>query len=246
MDASQPGSSAPPSRSENLASIADEAESGGLRAAVLGINDGLVTNLSLILGVSGASANAEFVKLAGLASLVAGACSMAVGEYVSMQAQVELLQRVLKSVRSAFNDDTARATGLGAAFAREGLSPKIAAEAADDLAHDDDKSAQLYSRAVLGINPDDLGSPWVAAAASLLTFAVGAVVPLLPWYFLPPATASAVSIGVSVASAFIIGALLGSRTDGRVLQGGIRQVIVIVLAAGVTYGVGRLLHVSVQ
>jgi len=231
---------------DSLATVADQAQSGGIRAAVLGINDGLVTNVSLILGVAGGAANPEFVKLAGLASLVAGACSMAVGEFVSMQAQVDLLQRVLKPVRSAFKNDAKRASGLSLAFEKEGLSKETAAEAARDMGTDQDRAVQFYSRTVLGVNPSELGSPWTAAGASLVTFAIGALVPLVPWYFLAPSAATTASITLSAVAAFIIGALLGHYTDGRILRGGLRQTIVIALAAGVTYGVGHLFHVNVQ
>jgi vacuolar iron transporter family protein len=224
----------------NLATATDEAQSGGIRAAVLGINDGLVTNISLILGVAGGTADASVVKLAGIASLVAGACSMAVGEFVSMQAQVQLLQRVLGSVRNAFAEDDERVAGLKRVFAKEGLSERVAAEAAVELGNDCDKSVDLFARVVLGINPGELGSPWVAAFASLFTFAIGAFAPLIPWYFFDAARAAEISTGGSVIAAFVIGALLGYHTDRRWLRGGVRQIIVIALAASITYGAGRL------
>jgi vacuolar iron transporter family protein len=229
----------------NLNAATDEAQSGGIRAAVLGINDGLVTNLALILGVAGGTTDVTFVKLAGLASLVAGACSMAVGEYVSMQAQVGLLQRVLSSVRRTFADEGERLDGLKRAFACEGLSAGVAATAAHDLGDDRDRAVDLFSRVVLGINPGELGSPWIAALASLVTFAIGALVPLVPWYVFDAPRATSISIALSLVCAFAIGALLGYHTDRRWLSGGIRQIFVIVLAAAITYGAGRLFHVSV-
>lgn len=227
-----------------LAAQTGEAQSGGIRAAVLGINDGLVTNVSLILGVAGGTADPAIVKLAGMASLVAGACSMAVGEYVSMQAQVDLLRHVLKNVSDAFVSQDECVAGLETAFEREGLSKDMAAAAARDLGSDRPKSLELYSRVVLGINPSELGSPWTAAVASLVTFAIGAFVPLIPWLVTGPANAVRASIGGSVAAAFVIGALLGYHTDRRWLRGGLRQVVVITLAAGITYAAGRLFHVS--
>lgn len=230
----------------NLSAVTDEAQSGGVRAAVLGINDGLVTNVALILGVAGGSTNAEIVKLAGLASLVAGACSMAVGEYVSMQAQVDLLQRVLRSVRAAFADPAERETALRHAFEHEGLSSTVAAQAARDLDHGEEPAVALYSRAVLGINPAELGSPWIAALASFVTFALGAFIPLAPWLFLPHARATVVSLAISVATALLIGAFLGYYTDRRIVRGALRQMVVILFAAGITYAVGRLFHVDVH
>ena len=227
-----------------LASVTDEAQSGGIRAAVLGINDGLVTNVSLILGVAGATADVNVIKLAGLASLVAGACSMAVGEYVSMQAQVQLLQRVLSSVRRAFENDGERIAGLKRAFACEGLSESVAAVAAGDLGDDCDRATELYSRAVLGINPGELGSPWVAAFASLFTFAAGAFIPLVPWYFVADSRAAYVSLAFSFAAATVIGGLLGYHTDRRWFYGAARQVIVVAIASAITYGAGRLFNVG--
>lgn len=228
-----------------LASVTDEAQSGGIRAAVLGVNDGLVTNVSLILGVAGGTTDVAIIKLAGLASLVAGACSMAVGEYVSMQAQVQLLQRVLASVRRAFENEDERISALQRAFVCEGLSEKAACAAAEDLGDNHEQSVALYSRAVLGINPAELGSPWVAAFASLLAFAAGAVVPLIPWYVLPGGRAGYAALGFALAASFAVGALLGYHTDRRWLYGGARQVVVVALASGITYGVGRLFHVAV-
>ncbi len=228
-----------------LNTVTDEAQSGGIRAAVLGINDGLVTNLALILGVAGGMADVGLVKLAGMASLVAGACSMAVGEWVSMQAQVDLLRRVLARVRRSFENEDERQASLERAFALEGLSKNVASTAAADLGEDHHRSVELFSRVVLGINPDELGSPWVAAFASLVTFAIGALVPLVPWYLFDPTRATEVSIVLSVVAAFAIGALLGYHTDRRWLVGGLRQVLVISLAAAITYGAGRLFHVSV-
>ncbi len=229
----------------DFSSTVDEAQSGGIRAAVLGINDGLVTNLALMLGVAGGSSDASIVKLAGLASLVAGACSMAVGEYVSMQAQVELLNRVLRSVRDAFRDEGRRAVALRDAFSHAGLSNDAASRGARDFDGNEDASVDLYAKVVLGINPSELGSPWIAAIASLFTFAAGAFVPLVPWYVVAAAPATIWSIALSGAAACVVGGILGYHTDRNWLRGAIRQAIVIGLAAGITYGVGRLFRVTV-
>ena len=132
------------------------------------------------------------------------------------------------------------------AFERQGLSSEVAATAARGLAADNERAVQLYARTVLGINPGELGSPPIAAAASLVTFGFGALVPLVPWYLSAPPVATFVSLVLSVAAAFIIGAFLGHFTNGSILRGGIRQTIVIAIAAGVTYAAGRLFHVVVQ
>ena len=158
-------------------------QSGAARAAVLGINDGLVTNISLILGVVGATASADVVQLAGLASLVAGAGSMAVGEYVSMRAQVELLERLLTEEREAIRADPERERAiLQATLRRHGFDQVTSSAATKDLFRDPERALTVYSRAVLGVNPDELGSPWTSAVSSLLTFAFGALVPLVPWF----------------------------------------------------------------
>src|SRR6266446_974455 len=158
-------------------------ESGAARAAVLGINDGLVTNTALILGVVGATDVIGVVQLTGLASLVAGACSMAAGEYVSMRAQVELLERLLEDERRAMiaAPERERAVIRGA-LEKHGFDPVITEQATRGLANNIDRALDVYSRVVLGVNPDELGSPRAAALTSAIAFATGALIPLVPWY----------------------------------------------------------------
>ncbi|MFL5374594.1 MAG: VIT1/CCC1 transporter family protein, partial [Myxococcales bacterium] len=156
---------------------------GTARAAVLGVSDGLVTNVSLILGISAAEAAPGFVRLAGFASLAAGAFSMAVGEYVSMRAQVELLERLLleETEKLRQNPEAVRAE-LEDFIAAAGVSRKTAHEAVRQLCRDKRHVLGTYARSI-GLNPDELGSPWAAALSSLVTFAGGALVPLVPWFF---------------------------------------------------------------
>src|SRR5882672_4511021 len=155
-------------------------ESGAARAAVLGINDGLVTNTALILGVVGATDAGGVVQLAGFASLVAGACSMAVGEYVSMRAQVELLERLLNDERQAMQADPERERAvIRDTLEQHGFEPETAERASRELARNVDRALAVYSRAVLGVNPDELGSPWAAALSSFVAFAAGALIPLV-------------------------------------------------------------------
>src|SRR4029453_5126871 len=162
--------------------LAVSVQSGTARAAVLGINDGLVTNIALILGVVGASADPSVVRLPGVASLVAGACSMAVGEYISMRAQVELLERLLTEEREALARNPDRqAAILREVLLRNGLDPKAAEAICSQASRDPQQALSIYSRAVLGVNPAELGSPWASALSSLVTFAAGAFVPLAPW-----------------------------------------------------------------
>jgi vacuolar iron transporter family protein len=228
----------------SLANRAEEAHSGGIRAAVLGVNDGLSTNIALILGVAGASADPALVKIAGVASLVAGACSMAVGEFISMTTQVELFERVMREVRATMTASPEKGVSMvGDALVRFGLDEGAARRAADELRGQDERMVRLYAATAFGIASDGMGSPWFAAIASLVTFAIGAAVPLLPWFLLSSAAAG-VSIAAGIAAAFVVGAFLGNYTDGRWFRGGVRQVAFIALASGITYGVGRLFRVA--
>jgi VIT1/CCC1 family predicted Fe2+/Mn2+ transporter len=219
-------------------------ESGAARAAVLGINDGLVTNTSLILGVVGAASAESVVQLAGFASLVAGACSMAVGEYISMRAQEELLTRLLDDERKAMQEDPGREREvIRVTLEEHGFKPATAAEATKDLARNPDQALGVYARAVLGVNPDELGSPWVAALSSFVAFAVGALVPLLPWFFAGRSVALGVSLTLSGVTALCIGGALGYLSNGRVVRLALRQLFIAALASAVTYFVGRLFGV---
>jgi VIT1/CCC1 family predicted Fe2+/Mn2+ transporter len=230
-----------------IEALALEAQSGGMRAAVLGISDGISTNIALILGVAGANPDPAVVKIAGIASLLAGAFSMAVGEYISMQTQVDLLERVIRDLRTLLERNVQSAQRLIAqALARHGIDEKNAAEAAEHLTGDPTHAIGAYASIGLGINERELGSPWIAASASLVTFAVGAFLPLLPWFFLPVNASTIVSLAIGGAAAFVVGALLAARTNGRWLLGGLRQVGFILLASGITFGVGRLFRVALS
>jgi vacuolar iron transporter family protein len=234
-----------PEHSHDSRERAADVQRGTARAAVLGVSDGLVTNVALILGVSAAEATPAFVRLAGLASLVAGACSMAIGEYVSMRAQVELLERLLleEAQHLQRNPSGARAE-LETFIIRAGVSPRTAHTAARELARDPKHALATYARSI-GLNPDELGSPWAAAGSSLLTFAAGAMAPLLPWFFVGGRTAQLASVAVAGASALAIGTVL-ARLGGRPwLWPALRQLLVIAVAAAATVLVGRLFHVQV-
>jgi vacuolar iron transporter family protein len=224
---------------------AAEVQRGTARAAVLGVSDGLVTNVALILGVSAANVSPGFVRLAGLASLVAGACSMAVGEYVSMRAQVELLERLLLEEAKHLQRNPAGARAeLEEFIARAGVSRQTAHTAARELARDPKHALATYARSI-GLNPDELGSPWAAAGSSLLTFAGGALAPLLPWYFTAGRPAQLASVAVAAVFALTIGAFLGRLSGRPRIWPALRQLLVIAIAASATVLVGRLFHVPV-
>jgi len=222
-----------------------QVQSGAARAVVLGINDGLVTNTALILGVVGATDATGLVRLAGLASLVAGACSMAAGEYVSMRAQVELLERLLEEERQAMAQDPARERAvIRGTLERSGFTPAIAERVSQDLANEPARALGVYSRAVLGVNPDELGSPWTTALSSLVAFATGALIPLLPWYLAPRPIALAASLTLSGLAAVGVGGTLGYLSNGRVAASALRQLLVVALASAVTFVIGELLGIA--
>src|SRR5262249_50884495 len=165
---------------------------------------GLVTNVSMILGVAGAQDSGKFVLLAGLASLVAGAVSMAVGEYVSMSAQVELLERLLGEYRRHLEKQPEEAREELEEFIRQGgVRQATAHNASEQIALVPDRALAVYARS-LGLDPDELGSPWKAALTSLGTFAAGALVPLLPWFVWSGTRAAVASIVLGAVAALVI------------------------------------------
>jgi VIT1/CCC1 family predicted Fe2+/Mn2+ transporter len=220
-------------------------QSGATRAAVLGISDGLVTNVSLILGVAGAQASGNIVLLAGMASLVAGAASMAVGEYVSMAAQVELLERLLSEFRQHLRDNPEHARAdLEQFIRRGGVLPATAMNASKQISLVPDRALAVYARS-LGLDPEELGSPWRSALTSLVTFAAGAAVPLAPWFFRSGTTAAVASLALGALAALVVGGALGYLGGRRVIWSAARQIVALALAAGATWGAGRLFNVTV-
>lgn len=220
-------------------------QSGGARAAVFGISDGLVTNVSLILGVAGAHPAGGIVRLSGLAGLVAGAFSMAAGEFISMQAQRELLERELEVERQALAESPAAERGeLVAIYERRGLAPPFARQLADMMMRDPKTALETHAREELGINPTSLGSPVVAALSSFATFALGALLPLVPWLLTHGNGALVASIVIGAAAAITVGALLGALTGRSVAKSAGRQLLVAAVAAAVTYGIGRAVGAS--
>jgi VIT1/CCC1 family predicted Fe2+/Mn2+ transporter len=218
-----------------------DVQGGAWRAGVFGISDGLLTNISLILGVAGATPAPGLVRLAGLAGLVAGALSMAAGEYVSMSAQSELIRRELAVEREALRsnpEDEHRE--LVAVYMRRGVSREIAESVAAALMRDPEVALEVHSREELGVDPANTGSPWGAAASSLLTFAVGAIIPLIPWFFLAGWTAVVVSIVLGALGVATVGAAVGYLSDRSMVRAALRQLVIAGVAAGVTFGIGRL------
>jgi vacuolar iron transporter family protein len=221
--------------------------SGTLRAVIFGVSDGLVSNLSLVMGVAGAAAGQpSFILLAGVAGLLAGASSMAAGEYISMQSQRELFQRQIALERAELEAmPEEEEAELAALYRAKGFTREEARAIAHRLFQDPDKALDTLVREELGLDPDELGSPWGAATGSFLAFAVGAAIPVIPYVFLEGTLAFTLSLGGSLVAAFGVGAGVSLLTGRSTLFSGLRQVAIGALAAGVTYMVGSLIGVAV-
>ena len=220
-------------------------QSGTLRATVFGINDGLVSNLALVMGFAGATTQNDLIVLAGIAGLLAGAFSMAAGEYVSMQSQKELFERQIELEREElrFMPQKEREE-LAAVYRAKGLSEDEAAMVAARLMQDPEHALDTKIREELGLDPDELGSPWGAAIYSFLAFGLGAVIPLAPFLLITGLPAIVISVGLALTALFIVGALVSLLTGRSLLFSGIRQVSIGGAAALVTYIVGSLIGVS--
>lgn len=222
-----------------------DVQGGVARASVFGVSDGLVSNVSLILGVAGANVDASFVRLAGIAGLIAGAVSMAAGEYVSMRAQQELFERELDNERHEIehNPGTELAE-LVQLYRDRGLSDSTALEVATQLMSSPEQALEAHAREELGVAPDALGSPVAASVGSFLSFCVGAVVPLLPWFFTDGTTAVALSLVLSMVAAGAVGVALASFTGRSMWKSAGRQVLIAAVAASVTFAVGSIVGVQ--
>ena len=222
-------------------------QSGTLRAVIFGVSDGLVSNTSLVMGIAGASSgNSNFVLLAGIAGLIAGSFSMAAGEYISMQSQRELYERQIALERAeleAMPDE--EEAELATIFRAKGFTAEEAKTVAARLFQDPEHALDTLLREELGIDPDQLGSPWGAAFGSLVAFAAGAVVPVVPFLFGRGLTTVLVSVGLSLVAMFAVGVGVSLLTGRSALFSGARQVGIGILAAGVTFLVGRIIGVTV-
>jgi VIT1/CCC1 family predicted Fe2+/Mn2+ transporter len=213
---------------------------GGARAAIFGVSDGLVTNVSLVLGIAGANPGGSIVRLAGVAGLVAGSFSMAAGEYLSMSAQRELMQRELEVERRALRrSPEGEANELRSMYVRRGIDPGVAQDMVNEVMQDPELALETHAREELGINTEQLGSPVQAALASFVTFALGALVPLLPWLFGRGNGALVASVVLAGIASIGVGMLLAVFTERPFLRSALRQLAVTAVAAAVTYGVGK-------
>lgn len=222
------------------------AQSGTLRAAVFGVNDGLVSNLSLVMGIAGANAESNFVLLAGVAGLLAGAFSMGAGEYVSMRVQREVFEKLIAVEKSEqANLPEEERIELQAIYERKGIPPDQAERLSQTVMADEKLALETHVREELGLNPDELGSPWGAATSSFFSFVGGAIIPVLPYIFSSGATAFVLSIALSGFGLLAVGAALSFVTGKSLIFSGLRMLLIGAAAAAVTYFVGYLLGVSI-
>jgi len=219
-----------------------------LRAAVLGANDGLVSNLSLVMGVAGAAMNERTILIAGIAGLIAGAGSMALGEWLSVQSSRELYRNQLETeeeeLRTAPEEEEEE---LALIYQARGLGEEQARAFAASMMSNADTALETLAREELGIDPEELGgSAWEAAITSFLLFALGAIVPVLPFFFAGGDTAAMLSVVFSMGALFLVGAAITLFTGRPVLFSGLRQVIFGLAAAALTFGIGRLVGVALE
>ena len=220
---------------------------GGLRAAVFGVNDGLVSNVSLVLGVAGAGAASGYVLTAGVAGLLAGALSMAAGEYVSVRSQREMYEYQIALEREELAEyPEEEAEELALIYQARGVALDQAREVSRALLANPQAALDVLAREELGLNPDDLGSPWQAAASSFVAFALGAAVPLVPFLGgLSGAHAIGTAVVITLIGLFAVGLGLSLFTGRAALRSALRMVLIGGGAGAVSYLVGHAVGVAI-
>jgi len=218
---------------------------GNLRAAVFGVNDGLISNASLILGVAGANAELSTILLTGTAGLVAGAFSMAAGEYVSVRSQREMYEYQIGLERDELAEyPDEEALELALIYEARGVKRDEALRMSKQIIADPERALDTLAREELGLNPEDLGSPWGAALSSFVSFGAGGLIPLLPFLFGPGKSSLPAVIVVTALALFAVGATLSLFTGRNAWLSGARMLAIGATAGGVTYLIGRQLGVS--
>lgn len=223
-----------------------DVQGGAARAAVFGVSDGLVSNVALILGVAAAAESASSVVISGVSGLLAGAASMAAGEYVSMKAQNELIERELRIERESLETNPRdEMRELQAIYKSRGLDDAQAFELAEAVHEDPDVALEVHAREELGVDPDDVGDPVGAAVSSFLAFAVGAVIPLIPWFFAEGTAAMIASTIAGLLSAALVGVVLAVFTERSPARTALRQVSWAAGACLITFAIGSLLGTTI-
>lgn len=222
-------------------------EGGTLRAAVLGVNDGLVSNFSLVMGVAGGTGDAQFIVLAGVAGLLAGAFSMAAGEYISMRSQKDVYENIVRLERAELELWPEREQDeLAGFFEDKGLSPEESKSIAAHISQDPEMALDTHLKEEFGLNREDLGSPWGAALASMVAFTLGALVPVFPFFFGDSGPIFAISAVLSGLALVTVGAGLAWMSGVNTLWGGARMLLVGGAAAAVTFGVGTAIGETIS
>jgi VIT1/CCC1 family predicted Fe2+/Mn2+ transporter len=220
---------------------------GALRAAVFGVNDGLVSNFSLVMGVAGGTSNKSIVLLAGIAGLVAGAFSMASGEWVSVRSQRELYEnelRIEEQELSAFPEEEREELEL--IYQAKGIERAEAKELVANIMARPDVALDTLAREELGLDPRTLASPWVAAGSSFAAFATGAFLPVVPFIFGGGVAAVVVSALLSVLTLFGVGAAISVFTGRHAGRSGARMAVIGAFVAAITFLIGKLVGVGVN
>lgn len=218
-----------------------------LRAAVLGGNDGLVSNFSLVMGIAGATNGRQEVLLAGIAGLLAGALSMALGEWISVKSSQELYENQMQlEMEELESNPEGEEHELALIYQSKGIPAEQSRQMAADVMMNKDTAHEILVKEELGINPEELkGSAMEAALTSFFLFAIGAIIPVIPFFFLGGLKAIVISTSLSALGLFLIGSAITLFTGRSVLFSGFRQVIFGLLAAAITFGIGKLIGVSV-
>lgn len=219
---------------------------GSVRAAVLGINDGLVSNFSLVMGVAGGTDRPELVLLAGVAGLLAGAFSMAAGEYISMRSQKDIYEHQIMIEEAELRDfPEEEEEELVLIYRAKGLSEEDSRNIAGQIMSNPSAALDTMAREELGLDPTQLGSPWGAAFSSFTAFVVGAVVPILPYVLGAGDLAFSLSMAFSGLALVVVGGTLAAITSKSVLWGSLRMLMAGGAAAAVTFGIGSLIGASI-
>ena len=220
---------------------------GTARAGVFGLSDGLVTNVSLIIGFAASGVGSDVVRLAGVASAVAGAVSMAAGEWVSVKAQNDLVQREMAlELRELKHNASAETSELAGIYRSHGMSPAQAAASAAEVMRDPERAVMVHAREEFGLDPAHLPNPVSVAVTSLVSFLIGALLPVVPWMVDGGNGARVASIAIGVVTAALAGGTIARQSERPMVFGGVRQVLILLLAVGVTYAIGSVVGINVS
>lgn len=220
---------------------------GSARAGVFGFSDGLVSNVSLIIGFAAGGVDSSVVRLAGIAAAVAGAASMAAGEWVSISAQNELVEREMAlELRELKLHPEAETSELAAMYRQHGMSREQASASAKEVMRDPERAVIVHAREEFGLDAANLPNPIQIAFISLLTFLAGAMLPVIPWLVIDGNSAKYSSVVVAIIAAAIAGGAIGQQAERSKVSSAVRQVAIMLLAVSVTFAIGRLVGVTIN